>query len=34
MLTEEEARDLTLLAVFCRLDVAIRDGLELLPDLY
>jgi hypothetical protein len=33
MLTEEEARDLTLLARLCELEIAIRDGLELLPHL-
>jgi hypothetical protein len=33
MLTEAEAIDLTLLKGLCALDVAIRDGLELLPEL-
>jgi len=33
MLTEEQARDLELFAGLCELDVACRDGLELLPEL-
>jgi hypothetical protein len=33
MLTEAEAIDLTLLKGLCALDVAMRDGRELLPEL-
>jgi len=33
MLTEAEARVLRLFWVLCELDVATRDGLELLPEL-
>ncbi len=33
MLTEDEAVDLTLFAGLCELDVATRDGLEMLPEL-
>ena len=33
MLTAEEVIDLMLLKGYYALDVAIRDGLEMLPDL-
>jgi len=33
MLHADEADALTLLGVFCALDVALRDGLPQLPDL-
>lgn len=33
ILTEDEARDLTLFWGLCAMDVAIRDGVELLPAL-
>jgi hypothetical protein len=33
MLDEEEAKTLTLLGLFCSFDVALRDGLELVPEL-
>ncbi len=33
MLSEDEAGALTLLAFYCALDVAIRDGLKEVPEL-
>jgi hypothetical protein len=33
MLSEDEAKTLTLLGFFCSLNVALRDGLELIPEL-
>jgi hypothetical protein len=33
MLPENAAFDLTLMKGLCALDVAIRDGLEMLPEL-
>ena len=33
MLTEEEAKRLELFAFLCAIEVATRDGLELVPEL-